>query len=415
MNLVDVEEPERKPITFVDDLVDFIIWAIINFPAKKYMVVFGGDGGGVLSDFLPTRGKSPKSIRPRDLSTIFRRVRGAVKKHSGISNFKIDIIGLDACLMSMAEICYGLREYGNYLVSSEGNEDLLGWPYTDVLQVLKTYPQIGPESLASSIVDGYNAYYLDYALIGGASANLSAVRLDQMENLKAAVKKFTTAANGLLSGYENFDQLPLAQQIFVGLLIHAHWVAQGYREDQYTDIGDFFMTLRNESVRLLETESGLSALSEIVHSCHEVLKALGLTDDSTGSAIVKSCHVGVDYQYSTGLAFYYPWSHVEETYFVDFNVEPDPEDPEDNPRGPIEAFALASGWGDFLLNYVRLTRRPPKSGLPEEGVPERILVLHRDPPQGRGTLPIELERAKNPPDEWNISSCVIKPLFESLD
>src|SRR6185503_8793 len=82
MNLVDVEEPERKPITFVDDLVDFIIWAIINFPAKKYMVVFGGDGGGVLSDFLPTRGKSPKSIRPRDLSTIFRRVRGAVKKHS---------------------------------------------------------------------------------------------------------------------------------------------------------------------------------------------------------------------------------------------------------------------------------------------------------------------------------------------
>ena len=55
MNLVEVEKPARTPVTFADDLVDFILWAIFNFRAKKYMVVFGGDGGGVLSDFLPIR------------------------------------------------------------------------------------------------------------------------------------------------------------------------------------------------------------------------------------------------------------------------------------------------------------------------------------------------------------------------
>ncbi|HEX7294402.1 MAG TPA: clostripain-related cysteine peptidase [Pyrinomonadaceae bacterium] len=414
MNLVEVEKPARTPVTFADDLVDFILWAIFNFRAKKYMVVFGGDGGGVLSDFLPTRGKSPKSIRPRDLSTIFRRVRGAVRKNGGRFDFKIDIIGLDACLMSMAEICYGLREYGNYLISSEGNEDLLGWPYADVFKILKPYPATDAETLASSIVDGYNAYYLDYALIGDASANLSAVRLERMEHLAAAVKKFCTAANRLLSDYENFDQLPLPQQIFVGLLIHAHWVAQSYREDQYTDIGDFFMTLRSETVRVLETQSALSDLHAIVDCCDGVLEALGLTHDSTRSAIVKSCHVGVDYQYSTGLAVYFPWSHVDEDYFVDFEVEPDTEDPETTNRGRIEAFARATGWGNFLSNYVRLTRRPPKSGLPNDSVPERIAFFHRDPPKGRGTLPLEVQRAKNPPDEWNISSCVIKPLLESL-
>jgi len=416
MNLVEAPESARSGESeddeedqLVDELVDFIVWGIKTHQAKRYMVVFGGDGGGVLADFLPSKGKPPKGMRPRKLSKVFLRVRDECKKE--LKTGKIDIVGLDACLMSMTEICYGLRDYADFLVSSEGNEDDLGWPYTDVFEILNRIPDLEARELASHVVTAYNSYYLDYALIADASANLSAVDLGQMENLARAVSGFTEVANLLLPINQDFEHLDLPQQIFVGLLVHAHWVAQTYRQDQYTDVGDFFTTLRDETKQIMGThEDLLRDLKPIVDACDGILVTLGLAEDSASSAIVSSCNVGVKYQYSTGLSMYLPWSHVDEKYF-----ERREHHDRSGHKKPLEAFALATGWGEFLLRYVEASRRPCKTRgtIPREELPGGISAfMRRDPPDGRGSLPGEHEGAKNPPSEWNMGECVATPFLD---
>ena len=437
MNLV-TDLPTTRPVTtYVDEIVDFIVWGIRAYPAKRYMVVFGGDGGGVLADFLPSTSKPPRSIRPRQLSTVFRQVRAACGDE--LNSGKVDIVGLDACLMSMTEICYGLREYANYLVSSEGNEDDLGWPYTDVFQVLKDRPDMSAIDLASQVVHAYNRYYLDYALIAGASGTLSTVDLTRIDALADAVSNFTAVAKPLLPIDQDFEQLELPQQVFVGLLIHAHWVSQTYRQDQYTDVRDFFTTLRDETIQITPTHGELHrTFGPIIGACELILNALGPDESSQTAAIVSSCNVGVKYQYSTGLSVYLPWSRVEETYYEDRHNE---DWSADKPQ--LDAFALFTGWGDFIQRYVHLSRRPPKNkrvvsdGKLNGGIAGfvRLDAVHsehlqfsleqrpvfrtasemfehgrRDPPEGRGTLPVEQESAKNPPARWDICDCLVKPL-----
>ena len=46
---------------------------------------------------------------------------------------RIDILGMDACLMSMAEVCYQIRESVDYTVASEAEQELDGWPYEGFL------------------------------------------------------------------------------------------------------------------------------------------------------------------------------------------------------------------------------------------------------------------------------------------
>jgi hypothetical protein len=390
--------------SFIDELVDFIVWGILTRRARKYMVVFAGDGGGVLSEFMPSTIKPPKSIRPRDLSTIFRRVKAAVRRKLN-KKIKIDVIGLDSCLMSMTEIGYGLRNYARYLVSSEGNEDDLGWPYSEVFKILN-HPRhpVAPETLAIRAVDAYNTYYLDYALIAGASANLSAVNLDQMQNLARAFAAFTRVALPLMPR----EQKTFPEQIFLALLIHAHWVCQTFRQDQYADVGDFFEQLAVKTNEMIHTHPDLrTPLTPIVLACQKILRALRPANGYP-TAVVHSCHVGVKYQYSRGLSIYFPWAKVEETYFQPRNIGgPNSKPPK------LEAFALATGWGDFISRYVELSQRPAREGLPEKDLLPGIRDLLRDPPDGRGFLPVDYETAKNPPATWNISGCVIEPLRNS--
>lgn len=392
---------DDRRVSFVRELVEFIVWGIRTHPARKYMVVFAGDGGGTLSDFLPSRAKPPKSIKPRDLSKVFALVR----KKLGNKSFRFDVVGLDSCLMSMTEIAFGLRKYAKYLVSSEGNEDDFGWPYFDALQILncREHP-VEARELASHIVDAYNTYYLDYALIAGASANLSAVNLRGMGGLIYAIRGFVKEALAHLP--EDPDDLKPYQQIFVGVLVHTHWLSQTYRQDQYVDVGDFFKLLRDEINQITDNHSTLDSLKPVAAACQTVLDALDCKD-SPAKAIVNSCHVGAKYQYSRGLSVYLPWSKVEPTYFQD-------DSDDDGPR--LEAFVLATGWGKFIHRYTELSRRRPSDGMKDSEVPKKIVALmRRDPPDGRGFLPVEFDTATNPPTTWNVSGCVIRPLLESLN
>ena len=78
-----------------------------------------------------------------------KRVLEQVKANAGRP---IDVLGFDACLMSMIEIGYELRDLAGHVVGSEQTEPGNGWPYDRVLRALAGAPDMSPGQLSVAAV-----------------------------------------------------------------------------------------------------------------------------------------------------------------------------------------------------------------------------------------------------------------------
>jgi hypothetical protein len=72
---------------------------------------------------------------------------------------EFDIIGFDACLMSMLETAYCLNTRCQYIIGSEELEPGTGWNHTLWLSDLASDPNISARFLAKSIIDSYRKTY----------------------------------------------------------------------------------------------------------------------------------------------------------------------------------------------------------------------------------------------------------------
>jgi Clostripain family len=319
-----------------------------------------------------------------------------------------DIVGFDSCMMSMVEIVHAVREHASYVIGSQGNEDDLGWPFADVLQPLVASPTMSPVNLAINTVDKYNTYYLDYALIANSSACLSAFRVDKLNDLTDAVKNFVRASLAILPRTDIDHQTPL-DRVVVALYVAAHWEAQTYREDQFTDLYDFCERFVKQAEAMIHIHGQIfRGLQQVIDACKRINELLcrdAECDYPAGKAIVTSCSVGTKYQYSHGISLYFPWNKIDEHY--------SPGDPTD-PTSVPDDFAKKSRWAEFLERYIACSQRPQRyrhetSKIPDE-TKELIKILFRDPPEGKGILDFEPETAKNPPTKWWPAPCVIEPI-----
>jgi len=314
-NYIPPNESTRKPKDYIGELADFIAWGVQYKQSDRYMVVLSGDGGGPLTTFLPSSSQPTKALKPRELAKVFECVNEKLGE-----NKIFDVVGLDSCLMSMAETAYEIREHASYLISSEGSEDDMGWPYRDILQTLKDNATWDSLQVVQSVVDNYNMYYVDYAMLAGTSASLSALNLDNVDFLADAVKGFTDAANDILPRSGEPPKDVSEAERFARVLIRAHWVAQSYRQDQYTDLYDFCMILGKE-IEQLDPQLLSAKLRRVQRACVGVMKVLCSSEKcdqySKDTVIVKSCYVGVESQYSLGLSLYFPWHRIKDAYFPD--------------------------------------------------------------------------------------------------
>jgi cysteine peptidase C11 family protein len=62
---------------------------------------------------------------------------------------KVDMVGMDACLMTMLEVAYQIRDHAEILVGSEPGD---GRPYDTVLRDLAARPGMTARDLAATIV-----------------------------------------------------------------------------------------------------------------------------------------------------------------------------------------------------------------------------------------------------------------------
>ncbi len=140
-------------------LTAFIQWAKATYPAQHYALVVWDHGAGWKSKKIssPLRGavSDESAASAGALMSLPDLAKGVA--NSGV---RFDIINFDACLMAMYEVTYEFKDLTDYMVFSEQTEPGTGDPYGPILAALTATPTMSARTLASTIVDNYNAFYV---------------------------------------------------------------------------------------------------------------------------------------------------------------------------------------------------------------------------------------------------------------
>ncbi|HMF57633.1 MAG TPA: clostripain-related cysteine peptidase [Pyrinomonadaceae bacterium] len=233
-----------------------------------------------------------------------RKVVSSVHKKLGRP---LDILGMDACLMSMAEVCYQLREDALVTIGSEQTEPGDGWPYDTILGYLAGKPTATPQELAVTIVNNYMASYPANAGVTQAACDLT-----KSDLMAEAVDRLAKALKGKLSNPNVLTQIVLAR----------HRV-QSYDVEDNIDLYDFCELLR-QSV----------SDAEITAACKGVMDVIGAQ-----GFVLNSGFKGTNVKNSHGLAIYFPTKQIINLY--DTNLE----------------FTKKTQWSAFLKAYLSSTGR----------------------------------------------------------
>jgi hypothetical protein len=224
---------------------------------------------------------------------------------------KLDILGMDACLMSMAEVGYQVRESAAFTVGSEQTEPGDGWPYDRILRDLAKQPEMEARDLSALVVWEYLASYAP-----GDGVTQSACDLAKADALASAV---ATLADALTAA--------LRDEALRGRILAARSRAQAYEVPDNVDLADFCALLA----------AGMSG-SAVAGRCAAVVRAVGAGRKGTGGGyVVAQGSKGAGLAHSRGVAIYFPTMAVSPLYArLDW--------------------AQATGWGRFLEAYLAAVR-----------------------------------------------------------
>lgn len=328
-------------------LADFIGWGVDNFPARHYMLIMWGHGNGADDEKLPVSSRPlhhaddsmpvPAGQRSESLRTAThdrdgsrgialgyavvegqtvdfldsRRFKKALAAASERVGRKIDILGMDACLMSGIEVCYQVRDSVRFTVAPEGFSPLDGWPYDKILTELVKKPWLEPEQLARVIVKKYLASYADYEDV---CVTQSICNLDLCLSLVNATDSLATTLITLLPDAEVKKAILLSR-----------WQAQSYEGTEYIDLYDFCSLLEQNCNH-----------DEIKGACRSVKNII-----TREKFVIESGYHGVGAQYSYGLSVYFPLTEISAFY-------------------QRLDFAQHTNWVQFLTEFQNTTRRPER-------------------------------------------------------
>jgi hypothetical protein len=333
-------------------LIRFLRWSIKNYPARRYMVVLWNHGNGVEDDDIYFRGiditnlkvkRSPffrpstKTLRELpildanrligtddhekdfldnvELQMVFDTIRN--DRTLGLDH-NIDIVLMDACLMSMVEVYFQLRNSVDLVVGAEDIGPVKGWPYVEVFSKLIDKPDIKTQALARQMVNQYMSFYADDSHV---SLTQSACDLRQFESVKLAIDKL---AQALLSS--------LSEPGFLEAFIVSHYQAQTYNEMKYVDLIDLCTVLKDKSTS-----------QQVGAACQSTMDTLG------GSGfILNSRHKGDGVEFSNGVSIYLPRARISPLYQ---NLD----------------FIKQTEWGNFLSAYMEKKSRRAR-GVKKENV-----------------------------------------------
>ena len=216
----------------------FIAWAAQHYPAERYALVLWSHGGAwepaavdKIARSVDASNYSPKEAADRVASVlgkaIFRtsleryfkltlseraicvddgsghsldtlELEKVLAKAKQVLGQELDLLGMDACLMSNLEVAFQVRPYVKFLVASEESEPNDGWPYESILRRLVEVPDLSSQQVAENIVQDYIRSYVDRGYQGDVTQ--TALDLNRVEELTGPLDTLADALTPELSG-----------------------------------------------------------------------------------------------------------------------------------------------------------------------------------------------------------------------
>lgn len=180
--------------------------------------------------------------------------------------------------------------------------------------------------------------------LAGYSCDLTLCDLNKIGDLREPISNLVES---LIQGLRfSRTKNPLIRE----LMVLAHWEAQSFFQDQYTDLYDYCFRLRDKcefELARMQSSRTQEVLENIRDACEAVMRVLKRgTDTDDNGVIVRSEFSGPHYQYTHGLSVFFPWS-----------------EPVNNPmwKKLYKRFAFReTGWHNFLKVYFDKTMRKPE-------------------------------------------------------
>lgn len=316
-------------------LSEFLAWGFKNYPAERYAVILWNHGAGWDDKdiYAGTRFRAmSRAGTGRIRHALFHKpVRQLLKQAIGdaqarailfddnakdfLDNLemkavlaqaaktlgrKIDLLGMDACLMSMAEVGYQIKDTSEITVGSEETEPADGWPYHMVLADLAKNPSMSARDLGKTIVDRYVASY------SSDPVTQSACDLAKSDALAGAIQALAKAMSK-----------ELKKESFLNALIVARNRVQTYHVFDNIDLPHFCQLMEKSLPN-----------TDVAARCRDVIQA------TSGGYVMASKWKGNEMKNSNGVAIYFPTSSVSPLYDrLDFPAK--------------------TGWADFLRAYLK--------------------------------------------------------------
>jgi len=236
-------------------LKEFIVRSVQNYPADHYALVIWNHGTGWLDvDHYATvraledenrtngaifrttykqitAGETTRPIAFDDSSKDFldtADLRQAFSQAQDATGRRLDIIGMDACLMAMIEGARELIPFADYFIGSQEVEPMDGWPYAPILQALNADPTMAPAVLADRIVCEFAVSYNAATRAGEETVTQSAIALAATARTEDLVKALVAA---ILARQDDAGLKSLVKGCVKNTLV--------FQDKNYRDLGDF--------------------------------------------------------------------------------------------------------------------------------------------------------------------------------
>lgn len=318
-NIEDASLNQDMGINPEKELPEGVLWASHKYPSTYFMLLLWNHGNGILDE--PKGYKKPyRGILYDYANNTYlnnQQLENALSViHHQVLGKKIDLLGMDACLMSMLEVCYQVKDHASLLVASENVEPAPGWDYASFLgQLTKQLYKIEPQKLAEMIVTSYG----NFTKSRGKYYTLSGINLDEIDLI---VKNLSSIVYGL-NKYASQDRAYVKE-----IVKTARKTAVDFYDGKYVDLACFYKQLTNAILKKQFEEKD----KPIKRNANELITLL-----SHGDSLIKKAVFSYSGKKTLaecgGLSIYYPrLTPLHHSY-------------------PLTKFAQNSPWLAFIKEY----------------------------------------------------------------
>ncbi len=336
-----------------ENLINFCCDTINTYTADYYALIFWNHGTGAIepvfksalsstdlfsltnfSDFFEKKNKGFAPIQTSLKNSTQQKYKGIcfndasgkflTEKHicralkticaTSLQNKKLDLIGFDACLMSMIEIAAAIEPFAKTMVASQDVERGTGWNYHYALFPF-SFTSLTPQDLGKHIV---NAYKKTYQKI--ADFTLSCILLEKIQELISNVSR---VAYLLQKTTMNSDDKKIRLSVKNSRNKH---LCTYFEEPEFIDLHHLYNNL------LINLEEATEAQQQKNTAIEDLKKELSIGKSLIENAVYANT-TGTAYPQAKGISIYFPEYSIHSSY-------------------KKCCFAAQSHWLSFLKTYL---------------------------------------------------------------